>query len=111
MKEFELFINEKIKFDEITLLNDCKAVIGIDIGSTSISAVVINSDENTVIETYTVDNDSPISVEPDFSEFDADKMTDKAKAIAEYLIKAYPNAVSIGITNCRSYANTEIIII
>ena len=98
MKEFELFINEKIKFDEITSLDDCKAVIGIDIGSTSISAVVINADENTVIETYTVDNDSSISVEPDFSEFDADKMTDKAKAIAEYLIKAYPNAVSIGIT-------------
>lgn len=94
----DIFVDDSINNNQIAVLSECKSVIAIDIGTTSISAVIIDAENNCVLETYTVDNDSKITTDPIFSEFDVERIIDKSKRIVDYLIKAYPNTSAIGIT-------------
>ena len=79
-------------------INESAAILGIDIGTTNISTVIIDIEKNYVLETYTVVNDSKLTTDKELSEFDANWITNKAKLIVDYLIEAYPNIKSIGIT-------------
>lgn len=83
---------------ETIVISQNAAVIGVDIGTTTISAVLIDIENNSVLETYTVANDSKLATDPDLSEYDAVWITDKAERIIDFLIKAYPNVKSIGFT-------------
>ena len=78
--------------------NECSVILGIDIGTTNISAVLLDVEQNTVLETYTVANDSKLYTESDFSEYDAQWITNQSKKVIDYFLKSYPNIKSIGIT-------------
>ncbi|MBQ8558616.1 MAG: hypothetical protein IJ439_01330 [Tyzzerella sp.] len=75
-----------------------ESILGIDIGTTNISVVVIDIEENTVIKTCTVANDSKLLTDSDLSECDAKVITDKARQIIDCFIEDCPNIKSIGIT-------------
>ena len=83
---------------EIKVISIAKSILGIDIGTTTISAVVIDIEKNQILETYTIANDSRLKSDSDMSEYDADWILDKVKKIADYLVFAYPNIKSIGVT-------------
>ena len=81
------------------IMNHEKVAIGIDIGTTTISAAVVGLERKRVIETYTMLGESDRSAaEPGFHEQDVDKIMDKVMRIAEFLTSSYPCTVSIGLT-------------
>ncbi len=81
------------------VVKKCNALLGIDIGTTNISAVVVDYAEKKILETYTVANNFRIQTSnDDFFEFDADRIFEKIKCIIDYLIKIYPNIKCMGIT-------------
>lgn len=94
----EICLKETIDNDKVIVIDECNAVLGIDIGTTTISAVVIDIDKNSVLESYTVANSSKISTDSVLAEYDTNWIFEKAKRIVDYLIKAYPNTKSIGVT-------------
>lgn len=73
-------------------------ILGIDIGTTTISAVVIDIVNNEILETYTVANDSKLPTDSDLSEYDAEWIVNQAKNSIDFLIKIHPNVKSIGFT-------------
>ena len=75
-----------------------EAILGIDIGTTSISVVIIDIKENQVLETHTVANISKLSTDSDLSECDVTWISDRAKQIIHEFVELYPNITSIGIT-------------
>ena len=79
-------------------MNDKNALLGLDIGTTNISAVVIDCDEQEIIKTYTIANNSGKESERDFSEYDPEWIAEKAVNIVDELIDAYPNIKAIGLT-------------
>lgn len=81
-----------------TVITESNALLGIDIGTTNISAVIIDIERNTVLETYTITNNSKLNTDSDLSECDAEWIVNKVKRITDYIIKAFPNIKSIGIT-------------
>ena len=64
--------------------NECSVILGIDIGTTNISAVLLDVEQNMVLETYTVANDSKLYTESDFSEYDAQWITNQSKKVIDY---------------------------
>lgn len=79
-------------------VNNVNALLGLDIGTTNISAVVIDIDNNEIIETYAVANDSKLETEIDFFEYNAQWIANIAISIVDNLVKSYPNVKSIGLT-------------
>lgn len=79
-------------------INESKAILGLDIGTTSISVIVVDIENNKLLETYTVLNDSKKVVDLDLSEYDACWIADKSKRLMDFLTQSYPNIVSIGLT-------------
>ncbi len=74
-------------------------VLGIDIGTTSISASVIDIDRKCIAETITVKNRFAVSADsPDFSEQDANGILDAVLSLVNGLTRSYTNIKSIGIT-------------
>lgn len=84
--------------EEVTVINEAEAVVGIDVGTTTVSTVVANIKTGEVIKSYTVDNASKLSTPDGFFEYDPDITAEKCLAMARYLKKAYPNIRSIGVT-------------
>lgn len=78
--------------------NEQCVILGIDIGTTNISAVLLDVEQNKVLVTNTVANDSKLHTESDISEYDAQWIINQAKKIIDSYIKSYPNIKSIGIT-------------
>ena len=76
--------------------------IGIDIGTTTISGVVVEVDErrhSTVIEAKTIQNGSFIGTSNEWERIqDAEKIIQKAKAVVDEFIDKYPDAHNIGLT-------------
>ena len=73
--------------------------IGIDIGTTTISAVVLETEEERVLEARTISNDSFIKTEHEWERIqDADVIIRKAEAVLDELLELHPEAVSIGLT-------------
>jgi len=79
---------------------DLPLFFGIDIGTTSISAQVVASNDGHCIETYSFDHNSGITAAdyPDAYAADAERLIERALALVNAVTKTYPNIVSIGIT-------------
>lgn len=84
--------------DEAAAVNPTNVFLGIDIGTTTISAVIMTYTVGEVLETYTLPGAANMAKSADFAEYDAEWILTKAKRIIDYLIKIYPNIKSIGIT-------------
>ena len=56
-------------------------LLGVDIGTTNISAVIIDCDKRKIVETHTVPNNSRIKTERDFFEYDPEWMTEKSVSL------------------------------
>ena len=73
--------------------------LGIDIGTTTISAAVIDPAANTVLTTRTVPNDSFIRTERSWEKIqDAEKICAKVFGLADELLKTHQEIESIGLT-------------
>ncbi len=74
--------------------------LGIDIGTTSVSAQVVASDSGCPVQTYSFEHNAGIPVEgyPDAYAADAGRLIGCAAALADSLIRTYPEIVSVGIT-------------
>lgn len=73
--------------------------LGIDIGTTTISAAVIDPAANTVLTTRTVPNDSFICTERSWEKIqDAEKICAKVFGLADELLKTHQEIESIGLT-------------
>ena len=93
----EISLNDTID-KRVIVIDESNTVLGIDIGTTTISAVVINIDKNCVIESYTIANNSRVKTDGDLAQYDTEWILEKAKRVVDYLIKAYPSTKSIGVT-------------
>ena len=92
-----LFIKTTIiRETEMILYNEC--ILGIDVGTTNISVVIINVKENKVIESRTITNDSKLLTDIDFNECDVNRIMDKSRQIINHFMEHCPNIKSIGIT-------------
>ncbi len=94
--------DSKITFEE-TIYNDTKVsdylFFGIDIGTTTISGAIIDTKNNTTVETYTLPNNTYIkSSLPCFCEQSPTLILEKVKKLADLIIKTYPNLKAIGVT-------------
>ena len=74
------------------------ALLGIDIGSTNISAVVYDSALRKVICTRTLPNSSKMKTDCDFAEFDAKKIIEITLSLANELTEKIPDIKAIGVT-------------
>ncbi len=96
--EFE----EKFELDEKeeTLINDDDILaLGIDIGTTTISAVILNLTSKKQIEFYSLPNNSRIdSAKSDLSEHDANIICQKAVKLSADIVNSYPQIKVIGVT-------------
>ena len=73
--------------------------LGIDIGTTTISAAVMDPAANTVLTTRTVPNDSFIRTERSWEKLqDAEKICAKVFGLADELLKTHQEIESIGLT-------------
>ena len=75
-----------------------EVLLGIDIGTTNIGFVIINANNNSVCETYTVANISKYECEKDFSECDAEWIVNKIDTVIKCFKGNYTNIKCIGIT-------------
>lgn len=74
-------------------------ILGIDIGTTSISAVVIDIKNKKNIETYTLENTAGIkSSNYCFSEQNPTILYDKVMKLVELIVTGYPSIKAIGVT-------------
>ena len=71
--------------------------VGIDLGTTTISALVYDIDNKEQIEAYTLPHSSYIQ-KGVFSEQDVNVIMEKAKKLLYHILSTYDNIVSIGIT-------------
>ena len=71
--------------------------VGIDIGTTTISAAVIDLDNKTQLEVFSVPHNSYVENSV-FSEQSVSVIMDKAERALEFIYKSYSDIVSIGIT-------------
>lgn len=81
-----------------SVISEEDVLLGLDIGTTNISAVILDYQKGEVLDTYSIANSSKTVTESDFSECDGEWIFDKSKRIIDYLVSAYPNIKSIGIT-------------
>ena len=81
------------------LPEDKMKTIGIDIGTTTISAVVLETEEERVLEARTIQNGSFIKTEHEWEKIqDASMIISKSSAVLDDLLNRYPDTVSIGLT-------------
>ena len=74
-------------------------VLGIDIGTTSISAAIIDLDSKTQIASFSISNGSDMTLNnPFFDEQSVDIICDKAIGLVELIYKSYPSIKCIGVT-------------
>ena len=71
--------------------------VGIDIGTTTISAAVIDLENKTQVEVFSVPHNS-YTVSSAFSEQSVSVIMDKAERVLDLIYKSYTDIVSIGIT-------------
>ncbi len=78
---------------------DCPLLLGVDIGTTSISAQVVASDSGVCVQTYNFDHSAAISVDgyPDAFAADADLLIQRTMALIASVTATYKGIASIGI--------------
>lgn len=72
--------------------------VGLDIGTTSISATVISISQKSQVEVYSLKNTSRIAAGEGFSEFAAEQVVDKAEHLIKHILNTYADVKTIGIT-------------
>ncbi len=80
-------------------LPDCPLLLGIDIGTTSISAQVVASDSGVCVQTYNFEHNAAVLVEgyPDAYAADADRLIQRTMALIASVTATYKGIASIGI--------------
>lgn len=77
-------------------------MIGIDIGTTTVSGVVLEKtreEEIKILETKTIDNGCFIKTKKEWERIqDAEKLVEKAKELLDFFLERYPDAEQIGLT-------------
>ena len=74
-------------------------ILGIDIGTTTISAVVADSKNKEVIQAYTVENQSFLKSEKVWEKVqNPQSILEKTSALLENILNEYPDIKSIGLT-------------
>ncbi|MDO4648712.1 MAG: FGGY family carbohydrate kinase [Eubacteriales bacterium] len=74
-------------------------LIGVDIGTTTISGVVYDSESQKVVASRTIGNDSFILTEDEWERIqDPEKIVERAYSVLEELLESYPDVESIGLT-------------
>lgn len=97
-KEFDN-LNEHDEADELDETQLGELAVGIDIGTTSISAVVLDITNKSVVEFYTIPNNYYIKNENSaFFQQDAELICKKALELADHITSNYNNIKSIGVT-------------
>ena len=96
MKQFQMKHTERNEATGVVRYSN--SLLGLDIGSTNISAVVVDFELGEVLETYVFPNASKTESESDFAEFDAEWIAEKVRRVVDYLVKVYPNIKAIGVT-------------
>ncbi len=78
---------------------DDHLAVGIDIGTTTLSAAILNLTKQQFAEFYTLPNDCKIPDPPSgFALQDPEKILTKVKSLLGHIIRSYPNTKAIGIT-------------
>lgn len=72
--------------------------VGLDVGTTTISAAVINITEETQSEFFTIANNCRVAAEDGFALQSAEGIFDKVKKLLDHILKSYTNVKSIGVT-------------
>ncbi|MBE6926671.1 MAG: MerR family transcriptional regulator [Ruminococcaceae bacterium] len=101
----ELFVETEDSF----VCNRGALAIGIDIGTTTVSAAVIDLENKTQVEVFSVPHNSYVESSV-FSEQSVSIIIDKAKRVLELIYKSYTGIVSIGVTGQMHgilYLNSE----
>jgi len=78
----------------------CPLLLGVDIGTTTISAQVIALDSKNALQTYSFDHNARMTLEgyPDAFCADAERLFERTKALILSILGRYPGIVSIGVT-------------
>lgn len=81
-------------------LPSCPLLLGIDVGTTTVSAQVIASDNGLCVETCLIDHNAAITLDgyPDAYAADAELLVYRVVALVASLLHTYPTVASIGIT-------------
>ncbi|MBR6740373.1 MAG: MerR family transcriptional regulator [Clostridia bacterium] len=83
--------------EEINSTEHGSLSVGVDIGTTTISAVVYDIDHKEQLEAYTVPHHSYVCCDT-FSEQSTSVITEKAEKLLSHIMKCYTNIVSIGLS-------------
>lgn len=83
--------------EEITSQKLGSLAIGIDIGTTTISAVVYDIDNKAQLEAYTIPHHSYVRSDT-YSEQSTSVVMDKAEKLLYHILKCYTNIISIGLS-------------
>lgn len=74
-------------------------VLGIDIGTTTISLVVLDPEQKKVWESRTISNGTFMETAQEWERIqDVNKIVEKTREVLEELLHAYPEVSSIGLT-------------
>lgn len=93
-EKFELDEKEEAQIGDGDIL-----ALGIDIGTTTISAVILNLTNKKQVEFYSLPNNSHIEgTDPAFSEHNADVICQKAVKLSADIVTSYPQIKVIGVT-------------
>lgn len=81
-------------------LPDCPLLLGIDIGTTSLSAQVVEVHSGRCVQTYSFDHCASLHMEgyPDAYAADAECLINRSMALVASITETYKNIASIGIT-------------
>lgn len=98
-----LIINDIPDFQESDIIekkiNDTPVHIGLDIGTTTISLIVLEQDLKTICECYSISHYSLISNNEPFHKIQSvDKLINKVNNLIEMAVKYHKNVISIGLT-------------
>lgn len=80
--------------------SESPVILGIDIGTTTISAQLIAADSHKSLQSYSIEHHACIQIDgfPDAYAEDADMLISIATSLIDSLIDAHPNILSIGLT-------------
>lgn len=77
---------------------DRPAVLGVDIGTSSISAQLIAVQDGTCLHTYTFDHGCALSGAEDACAEDAERLLDRAVRLVDSVMDAFPGVCAVGFT-------------
>ena len=93
----ECIVDQFMETDELFGCNHGALTIGIDIGTTTISAVVIDIENKVQVEVFSIPHNSYVK-NSIFFEQSCSVIMDKAESVLELIFKSYSNIVGIGVT-------------